>query len=103
MMSAVSSRNIHSFNEKVSAAIAKGKPLGRRVQTGFDPETGEQIWVDTSSVRVRDSFNRAASDARRDRDKMFRRMRIDPIYVQSGSNYVEPLVEYFRRRAKRAH
>jgi len=68
-----------------------------------DPETGEQIWVDTSSVRVRDSFNRAASDARRDRDKMFRRMRIDPIYVQSGSNYVEPLVEYFRRRAKRAH
>ncbi len=68
-----------------------------------DPETGEQIWVDTSSVRVRDSFNRAAADARRDRDKMFRRMRIEPIYVQSGSNYVEPLVEYFRRRAKRAH
>jgi DNA segregation ATPase FtsK/SpoIIIE, S-DNA-T family len=44
MMSAVSSRNIHSFNEKVSAAIAKGKPLGRRVQTGFDPETGEQLF-----------------------------------------------------------
>lgn len=44
MMSAVSSRNIHSFNEKVSAAIAKGKPLGRRVQTGFDPETGEQMF-----------------------------------------------------------
>ncbi|MBU2586529.1 MAG: DNA translocase FtsK, partial [Alphaproteobacteria bacterium] len=44
MMSAVSSRNIHSFNEKVSAAIAKGKPLGRRVQTGFDPATGEQLF-----------------------------------------------------------
>jgi S-DNA-T family DNA segregation ATPase FtsK/SpoIIIE len=44
MMSAVSSRNIHSFNEKVSAALAKGKPLGRRVQTGFDPETGEQLF-----------------------------------------------------------
>jgi len=44
MMSAISSRNIHSFNEKVSAAIAKGKPLGRRVQTGFDPETGEQLF-----------------------------------------------------------
>jgi S-DNA-T family DNA segregation ATPase FtsK/SpoIIIE len=44
MMSAVSSRNIHSFNEKVSTAIAKGKPLGRRVQTGFDPETGEQLF-----------------------------------------------------------
>lgn len=44
MMSAISSRNIHSFNEKVNAAIAKGKPLGRRVQTGFDPETGEQLF-----------------------------------------------------------
>jgi S-DNA-T family DNA segregation ATPase FtsK/SpoIIIE len=44
MMSAIGSRNIHSFNEKVSAAIAKGKPLGRRVQTGFDPETGEQLF-----------------------------------------------------------
>jgi S-DNA-T family DNA segregation ATPase FtsK/SpoIIIE len=44
MMSAISSRNIHSFNEKVSAAIAKGKPLGRRVQTGFNPETGEQLF-----------------------------------------------------------
>ncbi len=44
MMSAISSRNITSFNEKVSAAITKGKPLGRRVQTGFDPETGEQLF-----------------------------------------------------------
>ena len=44
MMGAINSRNIHSFNEKVSAAIAKGKPLGRRVQTGFDPETGEQLF-----------------------------------------------------------
>jgi len=44
MMSAISSRNINSFNEKVAAAIAKGKPLGRRVQTGFDPETGEPLF-----------------------------------------------------------
>ncbi len=44
MMSAISSRNIHSFNEKVSTAIGKGTPLGRRVQTGFDPETGEQLF-----------------------------------------------------------
>jgi len=44
MMSAISSRNINSFNEKVSAAIAKGKPLGRRVRTGFDPDTGEELY-----------------------------------------------------------
>ncbi len=44
MMSSVNSRNISSFNEKVTAAAAKGKPLGRRVQTGFDPETGEELY-----------------------------------------------------------
>jgi len=44
MMSAIGSRNIGSFNEKVAGAIAKGKPLGRRVQTGFDPETGEPLF-----------------------------------------------------------
>lgn len=44
MMSSVSSRNINSFNEKVRAAAAKGTPLGRRVQAGFDPETGDEIY-----------------------------------------------------------
>ena len=44
MMSSINSRNINSFNEKVKAAIAKGKPLGRRVQTGFDPDSGEQLY-----------------------------------------------------------
>ena len=44
MMSSVNSRNINSFNEKVRTAAAKGKPLGRRVQTGFDPETGEEMF-----------------------------------------------------------
>ena len=44
MMSSVNSRNINSFNEKITAAAAKGKPLGRRVQTGFDPETGEELF-----------------------------------------------------------
>ncbi|WP_394269273.1 DNA translocase FtsK [Qipengyuania sp.] len=42
MMSSVNSRNIAGFNDKVRTAAAKGTPLGRRVQTGFDPETGEE-------------------------------------------------------------
>ncbi len=44
MMSSVNSRNIAGFNEKVKTAAAKGKPLGRRVQTGFDAETGEELY-----------------------------------------------------------
>ncbi len=44
MMSSLNSRNIGSFNDKVKTAIAKGAPLGRRVQTGFDPDSGEQLY-----------------------------------------------------------
>ncbi len=43
MMSEIGARNIHGFNERVAAAAAKGKPLKRTVQTGYDPETGEPI------------------------------------------------------------
>jgi DNA segregation ATPase FtsK/SpoIIIE, S-DNA-T family len=44
MMSDIGARNLTGFNERVKTAIAKGKPLGRRIQTGFDPETGEELY-----------------------------------------------------------
>jgi len=44
MMSEINVRNLASFNDKVRAAAAKGKPLGRRVQIGFDPDTGEELF-----------------------------------------------------------
>ena len=43
-MSSISVRNLSGFNEKVRAAAARGKPLGRRIQVGFDPDTGEEIY-----------------------------------------------------------
>ncbi len=44
MMSSVGARNLSGFNERVRNAAAKGKPLGRRVQIGFDPDTGEELF-----------------------------------------------------------
>ncbi|EGD57638.1 DNA translocase FtsK [Novosphingobium nitrogenifigens DSM 19370] len=44
MMSSIGVRNLSGFNEKVRAAASKGKPLGRRIQVGFDPDTGEEIY-----------------------------------------------------------
>ncbi|MDF0545706.1 DNA translocase FtsK 4TM domain-containing protein [Sphingobium sp. H39-3-25] len=44
MMASISVRNLANYNEKVRAAKAKGKPLGRRVQTGYDPETRQPIY-----------------------------------------------------------
>ncbi|WCT73185.1 DNA translocase FtsK 4TM domain-containing protein [Sphingomonas naphthae] len=44
MMASVSVRTLGSFNEKVRIARAKGQPLGRRVQTGYDSDTGQPIY-----------------------------------------------------------
>jgi S-DNA-T family DNA segregation ATPase FtsK/SpoIIIE len=41
MMSSVGVRNLSSFNSKVREAKAKGQSLGRKVQTGYDEETGQ--------------------------------------------------------------
>ena len=43
-MSKVGVRNIDGFNVRVAEAAAKGEPLIRTVQTGFDRETGEAIY-----------------------------------------------------------
>ncbi len=44
MMSSLSVRNLAGYNDKVRGALAKGKSLGRRVQTGYDPETGQPVY-----------------------------------------------------------
>ncbi len=44
MMSSLSVRNLASYNDKVRTALAKGKSLGRRVQVGYDPETGQPLY-----------------------------------------------------------
>ncbi|MDB5694105.1 MAG: translocase FtsK, partial [Alphaproteobacteria bacterium] len=41
MMASVAVRQLSSFNAKVREAKAKGQSLGRKVQTGYDPETGQ--------------------------------------------------------------
>jgi DNA segregation ATPase FtsK/SpoIIIE, S-DNA-T family len=41
MLASVGVRNLASFNEKVKQAKAKGQPMGRKVQTGYDAESGQ--------------------------------------------------------------
>jgi S-DNA-T family DNA segregation ATPase FtsK/SpoIIIE len=44
MMSSVGVRSLASFNDKVRTARQKGQPLGRRVQTGYHPDTGQPVY-----------------------------------------------------------
>ena len=43
-MSSIGVRGLAGFNDKVRAAKAKGQPLGRKVQTGYNSETGQPIY-----------------------------------------------------------
>jgi S-DNA-T family DNA segregation ATPase FtsK/SpoIIIE len=45
-MSQLGVRNIGGYNEKVQAAHGRGEVLTRRVQTGFDPDTGKPVFED---------------------------------------------------------
>ncbi|MCW3477263.1 FtsK/SpoIIIE family DNA translocase [Limobrevibacterium gyesilva] len=45
-MSQLSVRNIGGYNDRVADARAKGEVVTRRVQTGFDSETGKPIFED---------------------------------------------------------
>jgi DNA segregation ATPase FtsK/SpoIIIE, S-DNA-T family len=53
-MSKLGVRNIDGFNARLAEAEAKGESLIRKVQTGFDPETGQPIFeeqpFDTSEL-----------------------------------------------------
>jgi len=44
MMASLGVRQLASFNAKVREAKAKGSKLGRRVQTGYDAETGQPVY-----------------------------------------------------------
>jgi len=45
-MSKVGVRNIHGYNERIRQARKKGEELTRRVQTGFDEESGKPVYED---------------------------------------------------------
>ncbi len=66
-----------------------------------DAETGEVVTLDTGSRKNRELFaslNRQQSDAR---DTLFRRLRLMPLHLQTGSDIVEPLIKYFHQRESR--
>ncbi|WP_448662727.1 DNA translocase FtsK [Sphingomonas sp. CJ20] len=44
MMASVNVRSLASYNDKVRQAKAKGQKLGRKVQTGYDADTGKPIY-----------------------------------------------------------
>lgn len=66
-----------------------------------DAETGTRRLVDTSRRSVRRRFEENARRHQETRRDSFRRMKLDPIEVDTSMDFIEPLTTYFRRRERR--
>jgi uncharacterized protein (DUF58 family) len=66
-----------------------------------DPETGDEVVVDTASEKLRSGFQQRIGADRDTQRRIFRRLGIDEIDVRTDGSYVEPLLAFFRRRERR--
>jgi len=65
-----------------------------------DAETGEVLLLDTSNPILRREFARESRKATRLREKAFKLRDVDFVEIGTGESYVDPLVRFFRKRAK---
>jgi uncharacterized protein (DUF58 family) len=68
-----------------------------------DPETGEQVLVDTSSRAIRRRFESVVQQEALRADRLFQRLGLDTITLHADEPYDRPLLEFFRRRERRLH
>ncbi|MBN2030341.1 DUF58 domain-containing protein [bacterium] len=66
-----------------------------------DAETDEQVLLDTSDRELRKLFAQKTLNAMLQRDKLFKSMNVDSIVIRTDESYFEPLIRFFRMRAKR--
>jgi uncharacterized protein (DUF58 family) len=66
-----------------------------------DPETGEQVVLDTGRREVRESHARLVEEERRRRSRAFRRHAVDEVELRTDLPYTRELLGFFRRRERR--
>ncbi len=66
-----------------------------------DAETGETFLVDTGDADLRDEFSSQAEQRKQDRESVFKSMNIDTVNINTQQSYIDPLIRFFKMRAKR--
>ncbi|MDP7567924.1 MAG: DUF58 domain-containing protein [Flavobacteriales bacterium] len=64
-------------------------------------ETEEMLFVDTSSKKVRDNFAKNRLQATEKLRKLFPASGVDLIDITTGTDYVKPLINFFKTRGSR--
>lgn len=63
-----------------------------------DAESGETVVLDTASRRSRNQFRELCDEKQEKRDSLFRRLKMQPIHLNTGQDIVEPLRRFFHSR-----
>jgi uncharacterized protein (DUF58 family) len=66
-----------------------------------DAETGIERWLDTSDKSIQKRFKEIRQKNISERKHLFLSSRLDSIEIQTGENYIKPLVQFFRLRERR--
>jgi uncharacterized protein (DUF58 family) len=66
-----------------------------------DLESGDMIVVDTSDAKVRAHYKREMTRIRETRQKLFFKLGLDSVEVDTGGSFVRPIRDLFARRSRR--
>ena len=67
-----------------------------------DAETGKLLWVDTSRRITRERYRLNWETRQKEMDNVFARSGVDQVKIATNQNYVQPLINLFKKREKRA-
>ena len=67
-----------------------------------DAETGDERWIDSARRTVREAYTRHWDVRQSERARRFLIANVDRIAVDVQKGYIQPLVEFFRMRERRA-
>lgn len=65
-----------------------------------DNETGRERWVDTGLKRVREEYRMKWRSHQDMMTEIFRKSGVDVVALETGSDYVKPLIQLFKRRGQ---
>tara|TARA_B000000565_G_scaffold75556_1_gene53690 strand:+ start:2212 stop:3087 length:876 start_codon:yes stop_codon:yes gene_type:complete len=69
---------------------------------GYDSESGDEFWIDTSSKKDRKLLRKSISEKWDDFDKKCKKNKFSLLTVSTNEDYVEPIMNFFHRRERRS-
>ena len=64
----------------------------------LDPELGKELWIDTSSRKVRDTYRTWWNKRQTNMTNVFKQSQVDSVSVSTEDDYVRSLLQLFRQR-----